>query len=97
MGKTLESDIILIKKTFLMIHALEQNSGMIKTAIDTARKDFAMGMKKIREYMQTNGIQNIAREEINNIIELADAKLSHLDIKKEKLLYFSEMIRKRGH
>jgi len=97
MGKSLESDIMLGKKTFLMIHALGKNSREIKNAIDNTRKDFKNGMEQIREYMRASGIQDTAREEINNIIELADAQLSQLDIKKKKLLYFSELIRKRGH
>ena len=97
MGKSLESDIILGKKTFLMIHALEKNNGIIKNALKTARVDFEKGMEKIREFMQVTGIQDIALKEIDSIIVLANAKLSQLDIKKEKLLYFSELIKKRGY
>ena len=97
MGKSLESDIMLGKKTFLMIHALEKNGEMIESALDIFHQDFDKGMEKIREYMQTSGIQGIAQQEIINIIELADTKLSQLDINKEKLLYFSEMIKKRGN
>ena len=97
MQKSLESDIMLGKKTFLMIHALKKNGGVIKSAIKTAREDFDKGMEKIREYMQIAGIQDTARQEINTLIQLADAKLSQLNIKKEKLLYFSEMIKQRGH
>lgn len=97
MGKSLESDIILGKKTFLMIHALEKNSEMIKTAIDTAQKDFKKGMEEIRECMQITGIQDAAQKEINRIIQIADSKLSELNIKKENLLYFSDLIRKRGY
>ena len=97
MGKSLESDIMLGKKTFLMIHALEKNGGLIENALDISHQDFDKGMEKIREYMQTSGIQDIAQQEIINIIELADSKLSQLDINKEKLLYFSEMIKKRGN
>ena len=97
MGKSLESDIMLGKKTFLMIHALEKNGGMIESVLDISHQDFDKGMEKIREYMQTSGIQGIAKQEIINIIELADSKLSQLDINKEKLLYFSEMIKERGN
>ena len=97
MGKSLKSDIILGKKTFLMIHALERNRKRIKTALETVQKDFDKGMTEIREFMQVTDIQDITRQEINNIIELADSKLSHLNIKKEKLMYFSELIKKRGY
>ena len=97
MGKSLASDIVLGKKTFLLILALEKNSKLINNALRTAQNDFERGMRDIREYMQTSGIQAIAKKEINNIIELADNKLYQLNIKKEKLLYFSQLIRERGH
>ena len=97
MGKSLASDIVLGKKTFLLILALEKNSKLINNALRTAQNDFERGMREIREYMQTSGIQAIAKKEINNIIELADNKLYQLNIKKEKLLYFSQLIRERGH
>ena len=37
------------------------------------------------------------QETINNILKLADKKLNDLPIDKEKLLYFSEIIKKRGN
>ena len=97
MGKSLESDILMGKKTFLIIHAFEKNREIIKAAVETAREDVEKGMEEIRDYMQTTGIKEFTRKEINNIIELADAKLSQLNIDKEKLLYFSDLIRKRGN
>ena len=97
MGKSLKSDIILGKKTFLMISALEKNSRMVKIIMDNISKDFDKGMKEIREYMHKSGIQKTARKEINNIIKSADSKLSQLNINKDKLLYFSELIRKRRY
>ena len=40
MGKSLESDIILGKKTFLMILGLEKNSRLMNKALKTAKTDF---------------------------------------------------------
>ena len=97
MGKSLGSDIMLGKKTFLMIHALEKNDGVIKDAMNIARENFVKGMQEIRKYMLTAGIQDIALQEINNIIKLANTKIAQLKINKEKLLYFSAMIKKRGY
>ena len=97
MGKSLESDIMLGKKTYLIIHAMEKNSSVIKTAIETAHEDFENGIKIIRDYIQTSGIGDATCKEINNIIESADSILSQLNINKVNLLYFSELIRKRGH
>ena len=37
------------------------------------------------------------QDEIDTILKLADEKLKGLPIDKEKLLYFSNLIKKRGH
>ena len=97
MGKSLESDIILGKKTFLMIQALQKNGSMMGNALKTAQTDFEKGIGQIRDYLENEGIKETARTEINTILKLADMKLSGLPIDKDKLLYFSEIIKKRGH
>ena len=51
----------------------------------------------IRLYLENEGIKKRAQEEINNILKLADNKLNDLPIDKEKLLYFSKIIKKRGN
>jgi len=97
MGKSLESDIVLGKKTFLMIQALEKNNDLINTALEIARIDFEKGIGNIRQYLEIEGIKEDAQEEINDILKLADKKLNDLPIEKEKLLYFSKIIKKRGN
>ncbi|MBC8310799.1 MAG: polyprenyl synthetase family protein [Candidatus Marinimicrobia bacterium] len=97
MGKSLESDIVLGKKTFLMIQALEKNNDLINTALELARKDFDKGIGNIREFLYNEGIKKDTQEEVNEILKLADNKLNELPIDKEKLLYFSNLIKKRGN
>ena len=97
MGKSLESDIILGKKTFLMIQALEKDTDIINSALELARNNFEKGIGHIRSYLENEGIKKRAQEEINNILKLADNKLNDLPIDKEKLLYFSKIIKKRGN
>ena len=97
MGKSLESDIVLGKKTFLMIQALEKDTDIINSALELARNNFEKGIGHIRSYLENEGIKKRAQEEINNILKLADKKLNDLPIDKEKLLYFSEIIKKRGN
>ena len=97
MGKSLKSDILLGKKTFLMIKALQQDKKFIKEATIIAQTDFVKGIKQIRDYMTSSGIKEFAKEEIDKIIELADNKLASLNIDNNKLYYFSELIRKRGY
>ena len=97
MGKSLESDIVLGKKTFLMIQALEKDADIINSALELARNNFEKGIRNIRSYLENEGIKKRAQEEINNILKLADNKLNDLPIDKEKLLYFSKIIKKRGN
>ena len=97
MGKSLESDIILGKKTYLMILALEKNDSVINNALKIAETDFEEGIRQIRDYMEKAGIKKAVREEIDTILKLANEKLSGLLIDKEKLLYFSDLIKKRGY
>ena len=80
-----------------MIHALEKNDGVIKDAINISRENFVKGMQEIRKYMLTSGIQDIAMQEVNNIIKLANTKIADLKINKENLLYFSNLIKKREY
>jgi geranylgeranyl pyrophosphate synthase len=97
MGKTLKSDIMLGKKTFLMIQALGKNGIVINHALKTAQTDFKTGIEEIRSYMEKEGIREKTKEEIDLILNLANEKLNNLSIDKEKLFYFSELIKKRGH
>ena len=97
MGKSLESDIILGKKTFLMIQALQKNGSIMNSALKTARTDFEKGIGLIRDYLENEGIKETTQKEIDTILKLADEKINGLPIDKHKLLYFSEIIKKRGH
>ena len=97
MGKSLESDIVLGKKTYLMIQALEKDADRVNLLLELARDNFDKGIASIRLYLENEGIKKNAQEEINNILKLADEKLNDLPIDKGKLLYFSEIIKKRGN
>ena len=97
MGKSLKSDIILGKKTYLMIQALKKNKRLVSNVLKTAQTDFEKGINQIRDYMENEGIKIAVQKEIDNILKLANEKLSGLPIDKEKLLYFSDLIKKRGY
>ena len=97
MGKSLKSDIIMGKKTFLMIQAMEKNGRFMQSVMEAARTNFENGIREIRNYMESEGIIDATQKEIDTIIKLADEKLNGLSIEKDNLLYFSELIKKRGH
>ena len=97
MGKSLKSDIILGKKTYLMIQALKKNKTLVSNVLKTTQTDFEKGINQIRDYMENEGIKIAVQKKIDNILKLANKKLSGLPIDREKLLYFSDLIKKRGH
>ena len=80
-----------------MILALEKNGSVINNALITAETDFEEGISQIRDYMENAGIKKTVQEEIDTILKLANEKLCGLSIDKEKLLYFSDLIKKRGY
>ena len=97
MGKSLKSDIIIGKKTYLMIQALKKNKTLVSNVLKTAQTDFEKGINQIRDYMENEGIKIAVQKKIDNILKLANEKLSGLPIDREKLFYFSDLIKKRGH
>ena len=80
-----------------MILALEKNINVINNALKTAETDFEEGIGQVRDYMENVGIKKAVQEKIDTILKLANEKLGGLPIDKEKLLYFSDLIKKRGY
>ena len=80
-----------------MIQALQKNGSMMISALKTARTDYDKGIEEIRDYLENEGIKESAQKEIDTFLKLADEKINGLPIDKHKLLYFSEIIKKRGH
>ena len=97
MGKSLKSDLLLGKKTYLMILAKQFFPNRLKSALELASKDYSQGLTKIRYLLKTEGIEQMTLEYINKIIDRADRILDNLDIEKSKLHFFSKMITNRGN
>ncbi len=97
MGKSLESDIILGKKTYLMIQAKEHNLNKILDAVEITKNDFPKGLEQIRNLLIQSGIKDKTEHDIQSIIKKADMLLENQSIDKTMLTYFSELILNRGH
>ena len=97
MGKSLKSDIILGKKTYLMVLALEKYKSEIKQAVKIAESDFQSGIFKIRDLMNKSMIREQAQTKIQDTISKANNVLKSLNIDIDDLLYFSQLISNRGN
>ncbi|MBT5078381.1 MAG: polyprenyl synthetase family protein [Candidatus Marinimicrobia bacterium] len=97
MGKSLESDLLLGKKTYLMIQAKESVASELSNALALAQENFPEGLKKVRTLLSDSGIHQEAQEKIKLTIKEADLLLSELNIDTNKLSFFSNLITNRGN
>ena len=97
MGKSLESDLLLGKKTYLMIQAKESFPTELSSALELAQEDFIGGLEKVRILLIDSGIRQKAEEKIKLTIEKADLLLNELKIETDKLSFFSNLIINRGN
>ena len=92
MGKSLESDLILGKKTFLMVNAEEQNPGFIDEVNKLISKNYSEGIIKVRKMFLDNGSYDAAKKLINENIKHANDILKSLSYDTQYLQYFSDLI-----
>lgn len=97
MGKSLKSDIILEKKTYLMIQAKSKFPKEIESAIEIAKNDFTGGIQIIRKLMLETGIKQDAEKFIENTINQANSCLMNLAVDHRNLMCFSDLIMKRNN
>tara|TARA_Y100001970_G_scaffold23435_1_gene27541 strand:- start:18133 stop:19086 length:954 start_codon:yes stop_codon:yes gene_type:complete len=95
MGKTLKSDFLLNKKTYLNVKANIVNSNQINEYIDIANKDFNKGFELYKDFLNNHGIINDTRSTINNILDSADNLLKDLDINTDYLYKYTQLILNR--
>ena len=97
MGKSLESDLLLGKKTYLMIQAKESVPTELNSALELAQENFTAGLEKVRILLIDSGIRQKAEEKIKSTIKEADLLLNGLNIETDKLSFFSNLITTRGN
>ena len=97
MGKSLKSDIILRKKTYLMILAEKKINKEINNAIDIACKNYELGIEKIRQLLIESQIKQQTELYINTIFNRANSLLKTININIKEMLYFTDIIAKRSN
>jgi len=95
MGKSLESDLILGKKTFLMVKAENDNPGFINEVNKIISRDYETGIIEVRKMFLDNGVYDKGKSLINENIKQANGILKNFNYDTEGLQYFSDLIEDR--
>jgi geranylgeranyl diphosphate synthase type II len=91
MGKSLGSDIVADKKTYLMIAALDRVPDQVRGAVQEARTNLEAGLSTMRQILEAEGIRHEAEERIRSSIAEAKAHLTALE-EGQVLEIFADMI-----
>ena len=95
MGKSLKSDILLDKKTFLMILAKKESPKLIKEALDTSKENFNLSINKIRNIIVNDGIKDYTERTIDRIFKEANSILKEIKFDMSQIKLFTDYISKR--
>ena len=95
MGKSLKSDLILEKKTFLMVKGENYNPGFMEEVKSIISKDYESGIIKIRDILVNNHIYEEANHFIKSNLEDASKILDDLKYDTQYLEYFINLIGNR--
>ncbi len=95
MGKSLGSDLLAEKKTYLMIAALERAPDQVRQAVDTATRDLETGLAALRETLLTTGVKEEAEAIVRNTINQAVTELLPLGRNADPLREFAHHVLNR--
>ena len=95
MGKSLDSDFILNKKTYLYLKAIEKNENKVNEIRSIASEDNKLGFKLLKDFMYQENIISDAELYVKNLLNEANEILAQININPNKLLDYSKMILER--
>ncbi len=95
MGKSLKSDLILEKKTYLLVQAVQQIPEETQLALDLAKSDYIAGLQRLRNLLDETGISRKTNDFIASTIEEANKLLLKIPIDTTELKCFSDIITNR--
>ena len=97
MGKTLESDFLLNKKTYLSIKSRLIDNEKINTFIDIAKNDFEKGFMYYKEFLHRNNIIEETEKTISETLNKADKILIDLEVDRTNLFNYTKLILNRKY
>ena len=95
MGKSLDSDYLLGKKTYPMLRIKENHADELNTALKVAGDNVDLGKELIRSILENSGIKSEIELFITQMINDANQLLTENDLLTEHLESFSALIHNR--
>ncbi len=95
MGKSLGSDLLSDKKTYLVVAGMEVARKQVLEALAQAKQDMTAGMETLRGILEQNDIRGGAEEEVKQTIGQALDELAPLGELRQPLVEFSDMVLNR--
>ena len=96
MGKSLKSDFLLNKKTYLTIRANDIDAKTINKYIELSKNDFNLGFSLYKDFLEKNNIIDDSNELIASIIDSARNILNEIDVDTNYLNRFTDLILNRN-
>ena len=95
MGKTLGTDLLLMKKTYVLIECLEVDRHRTESILNLAKTDLYKSKHEIQTFIKEVGVEDKITDEINLIIENAKNLLLNVNGDCSLLKQFIEIIKNR--
>ncbi|UCH62988.1 MAG: polyprenyl synthetase family protein [Fidelibacterota bacterium] len=95
MGKSLGSDLLAEKKTYLMIAALERAPDQVRQAIEMARGNLEDGLAALREILLATGVMEEVETTVRQTVDGAIAEILPLGKRAEPLREFAHLVLNR--
>ena len=95
MGKTLGTDLLLIKKTYVILKCFSFDKNRTEIILNIAKEDLVESKNQLQQFIEETGIDKQIKNESDRLIIKANMRLHKLDIDFHRLEYFSELIKNR--
>jgi len=95
MGKSLKSDFLLNKKTYLTIKANSLDKDILNKCIKISENDFKLGFSLYKEFLEKNDIIDKTNILINDIINQAREILIQIDLNTDCLNKYTDLVLNR--
>ena len=96
MKKSLDSDIVLGKKTYPMIIAQQYNQQTINELLNNTNIDIELKLKSFKEFFFENKIDSEIKNKINELYQESINCLSDIKFKSNELIEFTKLLMERN-